>query len=362
MPRLSLYKENKGNDYKFFDRRIFEMFTIGGTAVNVHKYLGPASDPKSTDATQPAYATQSEKNIQDLLFLENRDRKYDKDVFSLRGVYSVSDIDFDLTQFGLFLANDTVFIVFHYNDMIERIGRKLIAGDVLELPHLTDYHPLDDDLPTALKRFYVVQEGARASEGYSPTWYSHLWRVKCTPLVDSQEYKDILRGLKADEYSEDSNPLADILSNCKKYQNINDSLLEQASNDVPQSGYDTTMLYVPPATEGETPNTDVKGYLTGDGIAPNGEPVISGTSFPMNPPKGTYVLRVDYFPNRLFRYDGKRWTHIEDALRTELTFNENNKSLKSSFINNDAQHATPSGTVVPERQSLSNALRPLADN
>ena len=38
MPRLSLWKDGAHtNDYRFFDRRIKEMFTIGGTGINVHK-------------------------------------------------------------------------------------------------------------------------------------------------------------------------------------------------------------------------------------------------------------------------------------------------------------------------------------
>ena len=91
MPRLSLWKPERNKDYEFFDNRIREMFTIGGTGINVHKYLGPdtANTPgldaggnpeDGYDATRPGYATQSETNIQDLLFLENRDRKYDPDV------------------------------------------------------------------------------------------------------------------------------------------------------------------------------------------------------------------------------------------------------------------------------------------
>ena len=41
MPRLSIFKPEKGNDYKFFDRNIKEMFTVGGTDLNLHKYIGP---------------------------------------------------------------------------------------------------------------------------------------------------------------------------------------------------------------------------------------------------------------------------------------------------------------------------------
>ena len=56
MPRLSLYKPEKGRDYQFIDDRIYEMFTVGGTDVHVHKYLGP-KQVASADATadQPQY-------------------------------------------------------------------------------------------------------------------------------------------------------------------------------------------------------------------------------------------------------------------------------------------------------------------
>jgi hypothetical protein len=31
MPKLSLYRPERGNDYEFIDRQILEMFTVGGT-------------------------------------------------------------------------------------------------------------------------------------------------------------------------------------------------------------------------------------------------------------------------------------------------------------------------------------------
>ena len=143
----------------------------------------------SASAAQPSYTNQSELNIQDLLWQENRDRKYDTNVYKMRGIYQRADQDFDLSQFGLFLATGTIFMVFHLRDMVDMIGRKLMSGDVLELQHLTDYDALNQDVPAALKRYYVVSDGSFASEGFSPTWWPHLWRVKINPLVDSQEYK-----------------------------------------------------------------------------------------------------------------------------------------------------------------------------
>ena len=57
MPRLSLWRDGKHtNDYKFFDRRISEMFTVGGTGILIHKYLGPTEQGtvKSTSSAQNA--------------------------------------------------------------------------------------------------------------------------------------------------------------------------------------------------------------------------------------------------------------------------------------------------------------------
>jgi len=360
MARLSLWKDGKhSNDYKFFDRRISEMFTISGTGVMIHKYLGPSSQGVTNDATQPQYLNQSEQNIQDLLLLENRDRKYDTSVYSMRGMYQVSDNDFDLSQFGLFLQTGTLFMTFHINDMIETMGRRIMNGDVLELVHLTDYGSLDQSVPVALKRYFVVSDTSKASEGYSPTWWPHLWRCKINPMVDSQEYKDILTTLTISDA--DPTPLKDILSSYSKYIGINEAVLNQAEADVPQSGYSTAPLYTFDPS-GETPNAKIKGYLTADGIPPNGLPVVSGISFPSNPAIGDYCLRLDYSPNRLFRYDGRRWAKIEDAERTNITNGvDTNLTLRNSFINNTNTFVDRNNEVQPEKQNLNTILRPKAD-
>ena len=97
MPRLSLYKPEKGNDYKFVDRQASEMFQVGGTDVYVHKYLGANTDSANATADQPNYASTAVTNIQDLLFLENRDRTYDSQIYRIRGIYNVQNIDFNLS-------------------------------------------------------------------------------------------------------------------------------------------------------------------------------------------------------------------------------------------------------------------------
>jgi len=448
MPRLSMYRTNRTRDYQFLDRTIAEMYTVGGLDLYCHKYLGPETGGTDSafsgnaDATLPIYETLSPLNIQDLLLLENRDRQYDPDVYVMRGVYNAQDIDFDLTQFGLFLNNDTLFITFHYNKMIDTFGRKLMNGDVLEIPNLKDFHPLKADLPTGLARYYVIQDAAYASEGFSVTWLPHLWRVKATPLTDSQEFNTITNKPMVSEQIWDNgnfyptgsvvnygntyyqarantpagtditntnywreytpSTISDLQGTRTKDTAINEAILTQADIEVPLSGYDISKFYILPTenlqpansttlyagsdntvdgtqggmdvtpqslgyTEGYLTGTPTSfgytvGYLTGSDEAPNGLPVTPGVTFPLNPSLGDYALRLDYQPNRLFRWDGVRWVKLEDAVRTNLNNGSANDILHSTFVNNTYTVPTTDMGNIPSRQSLSEMLKPRADN
>ena len=401
MPRLSLWKPTKGNDFKFMDNRIREQFIIGGTGINIHKYMGPVNQGDQKKADQPMYTNNSVTNIQDLLFLENRDRKYEKDVTFMKGVYNVQDIDFDLSQFGLFLQNDTVFITFHLSDMVNVLGRKLLSGDVIELPHLKDDYALEDEnidkVYERLKRYYVVQDGSRAAEGFSQTWYPHLWRVKCTPLVDAQEYRDILGDIESGDGDES---LKQILSDYSKNLEINEAVVKQAEAMAPftedivdgRSGYDTTRFWIAPASDdgsillvstddasitvdadasspaavtGDTyygrPEKKLEHYLAGDGVPPNGAPVKALTSFVSNPSKGEYVLRTDYSPNRLYVYNGKKWIHVEDNIRMDITNTSTKSTYRTKHFNNKTTITLADGSKIKGRTSLSDVLRARED-
>ena len=381
MPRLSLYKPEKGKDFYFLDKTIGEMFTVGGTDVHLHKYLGPENtEEDASTADRPQYDAVKETNIQDLLFLENRDRKYDPDVYTMRGIYSVQDIDFDLSQFGLFLQNDTLFMTVHISTTVKALGRKIMSGDVIELPHLKDEYALND-FDTALKRFYVIDEISRSAEGFSQTWYPHLYRLKLKQIYDGQEFKEIL-DLPA---SEDSDlTLRNMLSTFEQEMNINEAIVQQAEADSPLSGYETSHLYTKRVAEDGTNiieqsfpdevsetvyeriteegvKDDYDGYLVGDGLSANGETFGFGINFPLSADSGDYFLRTDFMPNKLFRYDGAKWSRQEDSVRMTLSNTNLRQTQKTSFINN-TNSSTIGDSEVEERQSLSKALRPKADN
>jgi hypothetical protein len=183
--------------------------------------------------------------------------------------------------------------------------------------------------------------------------------------------------------------LGDVNSTRNKDLQINDALVVQANIDVPQSGYDNTAFYILPTTpsgepsseglsadqtsptvdgtqsgEGTTPRSFgwTMGYLTGDNMAPNGLPVTPGVSFPLVPTSGDYCLRMDYFPNRLFRFNGAAWVAISDDVRTPLDWGPENLTQRSSFVNNTYTVPTKDLGNIPSRQSLSELLRPEADN
>ena len=388
MPRLSIFKPEKGNDYKFFDRTIKEMFTVGGTDLHFHKYLGPydqgdTNKDGEASPTQPQYSGDSlnERTIQDLLFLENRDRKYSPDVYVIRGIYNVQDQDFNLSQFGMFLQNDTLFLTVHMNDIVERLGRKPMSGDVIEFPHMKEDYSLDESIPIALKRYYVIEDVNRAAEGFSPTWWPHLLRLKLKTLVDAQEFRDVIGDATT------TGSVASYMSTYNREKTINDQVVAQAESDAPKSGFNYKQYYVAPIDERGNIRTDNVNttdrissdkpinsvidtpagshygfYLDGDGVAPNGNPAGFGITFPTSGVNsGDYFLRTDYLPNRLFRYDGTRWIKIEDSVRITTSNTDSRENWKTKFVNASGT-STINGLTVDQRQSLTNALKPKADN
>ena len=262
----------------------------------------------------------------------------------MRAVYNVQDIDFDLSQFGLFLSNDTLFMTIHINSSVKTLGRKIMSGDVIELPHLSDEYALND-YDTALKRFYVVEDVNRAAEGFSQTWYPHIWRVKLSPLTDSQEYYDILG-----DGAEGS--LKNDLSTYKTEFNISDAIVEAADLEDPTGTALTDHLFgYDHATSG--------GLVNQANNWSHGETVPQGDQFPSSPAEGEYFIRTDFSPKRLFVRRGSRWHRLYDNI-TDQTWTDKTYNA-SDYINNNRT------TVVDDQEfneqtPLSEVIKPQADN
>jgi hypothetical protein len=146
---------------------------------------------------------------------------------------------------------------------------------------------------------------------------------------------------------------------------INDAIVQQAEIDAPQSGYETRQFYTLAKDNDGRPllqtvdNTSTlasnagtstnaagvntvpqrsgyNGYLLGNGFPNNGYDFGFGIQFPTSPLDNDFFLRVDFLPNRLFRFsnDQSSWIAVEDALRMNMTNNDTRNTLKTGFINN----------------------------
>lgn len=353
MPKISLWNSNKRNDYSFNDRVAKESVFASGEGLLIHKYEGTVEGDETV--------------IEDKLFLENRNRNYSDEVFELRGYHRPTDTDYDLTQFGIFLSSDTVRFTFHLNDMIEKLGRKLMSGDVIEVPSERDINLKG----TLLNSYYVVTDGLFAAEGHGATWNPHLWKVRATKMTGSYEYKDVLQtatrgttignegvstGLMSPHWLseldgiEDNPVLCEALTNYCDYLGITEAVVKEAQDNV---FYDpkfflTQHLYI---VRNEQGYPVVHTWADGDGIPPDGAPLRGvGTSFPPDMQDGEYFLRVDYEPDRLFQKQGDCYARIEDDLRKIWT--STNRRL-DTYINNNNVLTKEDGRTIREKQSLS---------
>jgi hypothetical protein len=371
MNSMSLWDRKKNADYYFIDGQVREQFRIGGVEVLLHRYMGIHDQGETGDPSQPPNAKNKKgiRQIQDLFFLENRDRAYDPHVYEMRASYNVQDSEFDISQFGLFLEADTLYLEFHINDTLEKIGRKLMSGDVLEFPHLRDDALLDEDA-LAVNKYYVVQDVTRSAGGWSPVWRPHIFRIKCKPLTDSQEYKDILDAKATDANGDETEfNLRDLISDFRDQIEISDVLEEAAESAFTMRNFETAHFYVVP---GDEMGKQYPWIFAGDGKPPNGAELAgSGTSFPDQPQEGDWFLHTGMDPNVLYQYAANFVTdQVGNQVSTGGTWQRREVDLRKkwqaahrilqSFINNDKVN-TINGEQFQEKVSLNKAVRPRAD-
>lgn len=337
MPRMNLWKSGtKTNDYRYTDKIISEYFKVSGTTAFIYKYIG-ISDGNASDVTK----------IQDFLLLENRDLKYDTNIFELPVIYQVQEDEPDLRQFSIFYGLEGINLIFHYNDSVDLLSRKMMVGDIIELPHLRDNDLLDGK---SYNKFYKVNRIAKPVDGYSATWYSHLLSAKCTPLHDQQESYDLMSREAYDGYrllGDES--LRELMSNDDTLSKINNEVVDEANKHVPHTNFETSHFYI---VEGSDEGKEFPWIFAGDGIPPNGAVLLGkGETFPDNAKLGTYYLRTDMSPPVLHKKTlGGKWKRIEiDYRRSADIFHR----LIESFVFNNNKLKLDSGKVVNEKQALS---------
>lgn len=388
MPRISLWNPVKSADYQFVDRTVGENYQIAGDGILVHRYLGPTTD--STGSTNTSLTS-----IQDVLFLTNNNRKYDPNLVELKGNHRPEDVNFDLSQFGVFLSSDVIRVSFHNNDMLDALGRKLIAGDVLEFPSYRDIPIFDNAV--GINRFYVVQDALYLAAGYGQKWYPHIWLVRAKLMTASTEFSEITNqaasGQSAggvgqsigvmppgftDTSDSNGNPGTGANPNITNSLNLFCQILGITDANVMEAAcnaffdpkfFESSNLYIY-----LDPNTGYpiigSNFFSGDGAPPNWSPDLNsdlipsgplagaGINFPPDMEDGQYYLRIDYFPERLFQKQGNVFKLIEvNILKNWTAYNR----VLDTFIDNNKDTILSDGSIVPEKEALSQIIHQKVD-
>ena len=293
-------------------------------------------------------------NIQDPIFMENRDRDYSTSSIPLKCAYQPMDSIGDLGKFGFSIMDQYAFTC-SFARMVDLLGRPIVIGDIIEVTPEVMYDPQ----LKPIKKFLEVVDCAWATDGYTPQWTPLLYRFLANQVLPGQETKDIFGTPDQLAYTIDdgsffcnvgTNPITGASIQTTP-STITDTIKAEIMDAVPETGQDPTTIAsgmpevptpqgVPGAGRGQTDQMDM--YIE-DGLPPDGLPFTEGYVLPDNTVSsdGEY-FRLNYaselnIPPRLFRFSlaKMRWIYQETDLRG--SYSSMKPSLRNALVSMTAK-------------------------
>lgn len=301
-------------------------------------------------------------NIQDKIFMENRDRDYSEFPEKIKGSYQPFDSQSYISKFGVANAfgGEQYFIELNWSAAVQVLGRPIVVGDIIQLPSETQYTA---SLTPVLK-YLMVSDVGWSTNGYSAQWIPLMVRIIASPAFASPETQDVF-GKLTEDYDEMG--VADVGDgvNNKKYQDISDidhTIRAQANTNVPERGEDTANvqkfsdeLYEWADDHGLTTLSDhdrTRNNWANDGMPPNGEPFTQGDDFPPSPKdkawhRLTYTRIRQGIPPRLYRFSAAKgsWIYLETDRRA---YESVIKRRLQDFIDPESSTVTPPDKIDEE--------------
>lgn len=261
------------------------------------------------------YVATDVTNIEDLFFLENRNKDYATSAITLKVQYDVGETGTDFSRFGIDIPLQYVFTI-SFARMVELLNRPIVVGDIIELPNEMQYNTK----LVGVKKWFEVTDTGWSANGYAPNWQPILYRFTAEPLIANTGNRDVLGYKKNVIDSSDVDFLFDTTQVVTIQNTSNENIKSDASQSVPETGTDVSDM---PFSEGLTiDNTNP--YIE-DGLPPNGLPYTEATDFPNNPIDGAYH-RLTYpgdtrIATRLFKFSvvKGRWIYQETDRRGEYS-------------------------------------------
>lgn len=318
-------------------------------------FNGGPNDYWSVQALQLMdYEATAVNNVQDRIFMENRDRDYDKTPVMIKCSYTPLDVVSNSTKFGMWGGDTDRYILdVSFTQAVQSLGRPFVIGDIIQLPSETQYTPT---LKPVLK-FLEVVDVAWAVSGFTANWIPTLQRLIATPAYASQETQDVFGKLTEDA---DATGLVDIDDGnnpiYQDYSAVTATIRADANTAVPERGEDdadlTQLSQEVYDFAAQHPNMKFPAHIDRtrsqygvDALPPNGLPFSQGDTWPTNPKNGdyhrlTFTSSGKDIPARLYRWSSAKteWTYLETDKRHQFN---NTKPMLQEFLNPDHSISLP---------------------
>jgi hypothetical protein len=234
----------------------------------------------------------------------------------LKCTYDLLDVQSELAKFGINLPQTYIFTTV-FADMILKLDRPVVVGDIVELPGEIQFDP---NLKP-VRKWLEVTDCGWSTEGYTPNWRPNLFRFYAQPILPAIEHKDILGVPGQVNEAQSDDTFLNSLMNEQAFKST--QAITQASADlVPQTGEDPQDIQSGKALLLPDGSYDGKDFYAQDAIPPSGAPYTVGDTLPAGNTivdghyhRQTYTL-VAYSirpPDRLLQWSAStgRWKVIE---------------------------------------------------
>jgi len=281
------------------------------------------------------YEATNINNIQDTLFLENRDRDYAQNSITLKCQYQPFDSVGDLGKFGFSILDQYVFTC-SFARMVQLLGRPVVTGDILEVtPELSYDHNL---MP--VKKFLEVTDTGWSADGYSAQWKPMLFRFQAIQLIPSVEVRDILPMPQEAATRVSDGTFFEAINQIETTSlRASETTRVESQAAVPEVGEDITELdtRIPDMWKDKIAPSQTGMYVE-NGLPPNGEPYEEGYRLPdiTSANDGDYY-RLNYeastnIPARLYKFSAikNRWLYVETDRRAE--YSSHKPSVRNALV------------------------------
>lgn len=321
-------------------------------------FVGGATDSWGVQALElHNYMASAQDNIQDKIWMENRNRDYAASWILMKAYYTLVSPELDVTKFmAEVLDSGTYKIKIPFSACVSSLGRPMIIGDYLELPSEAQYTPTLEKR----KKYLEVTDVTWDPETYTPGWLPLMMLITAKTAIASEETQQIFGDLAAKtdtsglfDNDDGNNPTY------QDYSTIEQTIDQKARNKVPERGSEgsnvirefTQPQVVQAIIDGVPHITHIDFNRTGlyveDAIPQNNAEYSEGPTFPASPTDGEYhrliyVGLAKDVPARLHRWSTikGRWIYLETDRREEFN---NQKAVLEEYLTSPTKK--PAGEI-----------------